>query len=97
MQHIRIIQIPKMKVVISGPLTDEKSFIKFKKWCKEYDKGVQGKLTAHDFVWYSSKIKATEWCYVLPVPVIDEDFGGFKTTELDFGLYAVAINIYLGL
>ncbi len=36
MVNIRIIEIPKMKAVYSGPLTDAERFTAFNKWFSEY-------------------------------------------------------------
>ena len=90
MQDIRIVEIPKMKVVLSGPITNEKEFMDFGTWWTNYDKSVKGKLVPRDFMWYNEKINAREWIYTLPNPEINRDYGGYKTKIFPFGLYAVA-------
>jgi len=90
MQNIRIINIPKMKAVYSGPLTDEKKFEAFNSWFSTYHASLTNELYPRDFMWYNERIGAQEWFYALPADAKEEDCGGFEIVDLPSGLFAVA-------
>ena len=90
MQNIRIIQIPEMKAVYSGPLSDGEKFTKFNKWFSTYHASLTNELYPRDFMWYNERIGAQEWFYVLPAGAKDEDCGDFEIVDLPGGLFAVA-------
>lgn len=90
MQHIRIISIPEMKAVYSGPLSDEEKFEKFNKWFSEYHASLKNELFPRDFMWYNERRGVQEWFYALPAGAKEEDCGGFEIVDLPSGLFAVA-------
>ena len=89
MQKFRIVEIPPMKVVTSGPITSPEAQGAFCAWWTGYDSRVSGKLTPRDFMMYNAGTQRTEWMYTLPVPEIGGDYGGYEVKEYPFGLYAV--------
>lgn len=93
MISFRIVEIPAMKAVMSGPIKTQEQFVRFGEWWTGYDKGVGGKLTPRDFMWYNEREQAREWIYALPVPETGGDYGGFEAKAFPFGLYVVASNI----
>ncbi len=90
MQRIRIVEIPMMKVVTSGPITTPEIQERFCDWWTSYDKNAPDKLIPRDFMVYNSRMQTTEWLYTLPIPDISDDHGGYEVKEYPFGLYAVA-------
>ena len=90
MQNIRIVNIPEMKAVYSGPLTDEKKFEDFVKWFSGYHASLANELYPRDFMWYNERLGVREWFYALPVGAKEEDCGGFEIVDLPGGLFAVA-------
>lgn len=93
MQNVRIIEIPKMKVVTSGPIYTMEAFEAFNQWFTEYHNSLSCELTPRDFMWYNEIKQATEWIYALPAGAKEEDCGGYEVKEFSFGLYAVAVCI----
>lgn len=65
-QNIRIVEIPVMKAVYSGPLTDEEEFEKFNQWFSEYHACLKCELFPRDFMWYNERVGEQEWFYALP-------------------------------
>lgn len=90
MQHIRIVKLPDMRAVYSGPLTDGERFERFVQWFSSYHAGLPGELYPRDFMWYNERLGAREWFYVLPAGAKAEDCGGFDIVDLPGGLFAVA-------
>ncbi|MGN1025014.1 MAG: hypothetical protein ACI4P4_01290 [Faecousia sp.] len=90
MQRIRIIEIPPMKAVYSGPLTDDKTFEKFNNWFSLYHASLKNELYPRDFMWYNERTHAQEWFYALPAGADAEEIAEFTVTDLPAGLYAVA-------
>lgn len=88
MQSIRIMEIPPMKAVYSGPLTDEETFEKFNTWFSRYHASLKNELYPRDFMWYNERVGAQEWFYALPAGA--EEIPEFAVTDLPAGLYAVA-------
>lgn len=93
MQNIRVIEIPKMKVVTSGPIYTMEAFEAFNKWFSNYHSSLTCELMPRDFMWYNEEAKATEWIYALPASAKEEDCGGYEIIEFPFGLYAVGVCI----
>ena len=93
MISIRIVELPRMKVVTSGLLKTQAAFEAFNAWWSAYDKKVMGKIAPRDFMWYNEREQASEWMYALPVPETGDDYGGYEAKEFAFGLYAVASNL----
>ena len=90
MQNIRIIHLPEVKAVYSGPLTDGEKFERFNKWFSEYHASLTNELYPRDFMWYNERIGAQEWFYALPADAKEEECGGFEIVDLPGGLFAVA-------
>lgn len=90
MQNIRIVNIPEMKAVYSGPLTDGKKFGDFVKWFSGYYASLANELYPRDFMWYNERLGVQEWFYALPAGAKEEDCGGFEIVDLPSGLFAVA-------
>ena len=90
MLNVRIIEIPCVKAVYSGPLTDESVFNAFLSWFSSYHASIPGELYPRDFYRTNERLGADEWFYALPGGVIPEDTGGFPVVDLPHGLFAVA-------
>lgn len=90
MQYVRIIEIPAMKAVYSGPLRDEETFERFNRWFSDFHESLTCELYPRDFMWYNEKIGAQEWFYALPQGTDSSQTGGFEITDLPHGLFAVA-------
>ena len=82
MQNVRIIEIPAMKAVYSGPLTSEEKFESFNRWFSRYHASLAGELYPRDFMWYNERLGAQEWLYALPRDAdLDEAADWMKTRE----------------
>ncbi|MGN1000110.1 MAG: GyrI-like domain-containing protein [Faecousia sp.] len=90
MISVRIIDIPKMKAVYSGPLTTGQRFEAFNQWFSEYHQSLKCELFPRDFMWYNERLGAQEWFYALPCSADNVDCGGFELRDLPHGLFAVA-------
>lgn len=90
MQNIRIVNIPEMKAVYSGPLTDGKKFADFVNWFSTYHASLTNELFPRDFMWYNERLGVQEWFYALPAGAKEEDCGDFEIVNLPSGLFAVA-------
>ena len=77
MQQIRIIELPRMKVVKSGPIRTEQAFNAFNKWFSDYHAALPCELSPRDFMWYNERKQATEWVYALPTGADETDCGGY--------------------
>ena len=77
MVNIRIIEIPKIKAVYSGPLTDAERFTAFNKWFSEYHASLKCELYPRDFMWYNERLGAQEWFYALPRDAEKDLTGGW--------------------
>lgn len=90
MQTIRIIEVPKMKAVFSGPLSSQEKFEKFNRWFTNYHLSLQCELAPRDFMWYNERVKAQEWFYALPQNADLSQITDYEIVDLPSGLYAVA-------
>lgn len=90
MVNIRIVEIPEMKAVYSGPLTSEERFEAFNNWFSRFHGSLKYELFPRDFMWYNERTGAQEWFYALPCDPAEVDCGGFEIRDLPAGLYAVA-------
>lgn len=90
MQHVRIIELPPMKAVYSGPLTDTEKFEKFNQWFSAYHASLTNELYPRDFMWYNERIGAQEWFYALPAGADTAQITEFEIVDLPSGLFAVA-------
>ena len=90
MQNIRIVNLPEVKAVYSGPLTDEEKFERFNNWFSTYHNSLKNELYPRDFMWYNERLGVQEWFYALPAGAKEEDCGGFEIVDFPSGLFAVA-------
>ena len=90
MVNIRIVEIPEMKAVYSGPLTTGEAFEAFNNWFSRFHGSLKYELFPRDFMWYNERVGAQEWFYALPCDPAEVDCGGFEIRDLPAGLYAVA-------
>lgn len=90
MQSIRIVKLPDMKAVYSGPLTDGEKFERFVNWFSAYHASLKNELFPRDFMWYNEQLGVREWFYALPAGAKEEDCGGFEIVDFPGGLFAVA-------
>lgn len=90
MQKIRIIELPCVKAVYSGPLTSGERFEAFVKWFSAYHALLTNELYPRDFMWYNERVGVREWFYALPAGAKPEDCCGFEIVDLPGGLFAVA-------
>ncbi|MDO5294438.1 MAG: hypothetical protein Q4F05_17020 [bacterium] len=90
MQTIRVMEIPKMKAVYSGPLSTDEAFMGFNKWFSDYHASLKCELFPRDFMWYNERIGAQEWFYALPEHADISQIKDYEIVDLPSGLYAVA-------
>lgn len=96
MKGIRIIELPKCKMVSSGCADDENPFaengklITFGQWWSALDKKRVDKFFPRDFMWFDREKKRLVWYYVLPDGVTDT--GGYDVVDFEGGIYAVHIS-----
>lgn len=95
MENIRLIELPKCKMVSSGcdvncDFSETGILGKFDKWWSAYDKNRKDKFFPRDFIWYDFKNEGLVWYYA-----IEEDISDCEYEIMDFngGLYAVATSI----
>ena len=88
MEGIRIIEIPKVKMISSGHGTLDELFE------KKFDKLILNQrkdFTPHDFMWYDPERNKMVWYYAVTHDDIDPC--GFEIIDFEGGLYAAAISI----
>lgn len=90
MQLIRIIEIPKMQAVFSGPLSTPDAFEKFAKWFSTYHAALPCELFPRDFMWYNERLGVREWFYALPAHADLSKITDYEIVDLPSGLFAVA-------
>ncbi|HEX3021216.1 MAG TPA: transcriptional regulator [Lachnospiraceae bacterium] len=88
MESIRVINIPQLKVVSSGAITNMEEFEAFDKWWSAID--VSNYITPRDFMWYNEKEKYMEW--VFAVPDNYSNFSNYQLVDFPGGLYAIATS-----
>lgn len=88
MNNIRVIKIPQLKVVSSGPITNMEEFEAFDRWWSAID--VSHYVTPRDFMWYNEKENYMEW--VFAVPDNYEISGNYQLVDFPGGLYAVVTS-----
>lgn len=81
---IRIIEIPKVKMVRSG----NSDLGKFDKWWMSISAKDTYSIFPRDFMWHNPKYNKEEWLYAIPPGT--SDYGGYDTLNFVGGLYAVA-------
>lgn len=90
MQSIRIVEIPKMKAVFSGPLSSKEKTEKFIEWFSTFHASLNCELFPRDFMWYNEKLSVQEWFYALPSNCNLSQITEYEIVDLPSGLYAVA-------
>ena len=90
MVSVRIVEIPPMKAVYSGPLNTPERFEAFNRWFSNFHASLKYEIYPRDFMWYNERIGAQEWFYALPGDIPEADCGGFEIRDLPDGLFAVA-------
>lgn len=96
MESIRIVELPKCRVVSSGcsteenPFADDSALMRFDRWWSTFDAERQDKFFHRDFMWFDHKKGGLVWYYAAcPMP---EDTQGFEVVEFPGGLYAAAVS-----
>jgi len=96
MESIRIIELPRCKMVSSGCSTEEDPFaedgllMRFDRWWSSLDAERPDKFFSRDFMWFDCVNNGLVWYYAAnPVP---EDTKGFEVVEFSGGLYATAVS-----
>lgn len=90
MQNVRIVELPKMRVVTSGAITNEEDFKNFDKWYKESEKNLSSNFMMLNFRWYNDELKSMESLYMMPSSNLSTDNCKYKIFDFDFGFYAVS-------
>lgn len=88
MNEIRVIFIPPLKVVSSGPINTMEELRAFDQWWSAID--MTNYITPRDFMWFNERINAMEW--VVAIPETHTEFGKYQITNFPGGLYAVATS-----
>lgn len=88
MNDIRVIYIPQLKVVTSGPINSMEELHGFDRWWSAID--MKNYITPRDFMWYNEKKNYMEWVFAVPEGY--SETGGYILTEFPGGLYAVGTS-----
>ena len=94
---IRIVELPKCKMVSSGfadegdPFVDGGRLDTFGKWWTELDKQRPDKFFPRDFMWFDRETERLVWWYAMPNGLTDT--GGYETVDYEGGLYAARVSI----
>jgi hypothetical protein len=84
-QNVRVISIPELKVVSSGPITNMEELDEFDIWWSSIE--LKHYITPRDFMWYNEKGKYMEWVFAIPENC--KDYGNYQLVDFPGGLYAV--------
>ena len=96
MEGIRIVELPKCKMVSSGPADEGNPFAEdgilraFDQWFAAADAKRTDKFFPRDFMWFDRETQRLVWYYVLPDGMTDT--GGFEVVDFAGGLYAAHIS-----
>ena len=96
MEGIRIIELPKCKMVSSGYADDGNPFAEggkldsFSIWFSSMDAGRTDKFFPRDFMWFDREKQRLVWYYALTDGITDT--GGFDVVDSEGGLYAAHIS-----
>ena len=87
--EIRVIRIPKMKMISSGPLTDEQVFAAFDNWWGKFD--ARDYITPRDFMQFNREKGCMEQLFAVPKGFRNrlKSRRRYKTVNFPGGLYAV--------
>ena len=91
---VRVIELPRCRMVTSGPADGEPegNFKRFSDWFSAYDKTRADPFYARDFMWASAD-GMFEWGFALAEEAAGVDTGGFDVIDFPGGLYAVAVSV----
>lgn len=96
MEGIRIIELPKCKMISSGyaddgnPFTEDGKLMTFSKWWSALDEKRTDKFFSRDFMWFDREKERLVWYYALTDGVTDT--GGYDVVNFEGGLYAAHIS-----
>lgn len=96
MEGIRIIELPKCKMVSSGyaddgnPFKEEGKLMTFSRWWSALDEKRTDKFFPRDFMWFDREKKRFVWYYALPDSMTDTS--GYDVVDFEGGLYAAHIS-----
>ncbi|MCL2512933.1 MAG: GyrI-like domain-containing protein [Oscillospiraceae bacterium] len=85
MENIRIINFPSMKMVSSGPITNEKELDEFDNWWSKID--MKDYITPRDFMYHDKERNCMIW--LIAIPKGFDDVGKYEMINFFGGLYAV--------
>jgi len=88
MEMVKIITLPKCRMVTSGLEGDQK---KFNKMWSELDQKRKDKFFPRDFMFFDEKTQKTVWLYAIEEWVTENDTKGFEIIEFEGGIYATSI------
>jgi len=88
MEKVKIITLPKCRMVTSGLEGDQK---KFNKMWNELDQKRKDKFFPRDFMFFDEKTQETVWLYAVEEWVTENDTKGFEIIDFEGGIYATDI------
>ncbi|MDF2589091.1 MAG: transcription activator effector binding [Anaerocolumna sp.] len=88
MEQVRVIRIPELKVVTSGPITNMEEFEAFDNWWSSIN--TKDYITPRDFMWFNEQKQCMEWVFAIPDGCTD--FDKYQLVVFPGGLYAVATS-----
>ena len=83
--EIRVINIPKMKMVSSGAITNMEEFDAFDNWWSNID--MSNYITPRDFMQFNKQKNCMEWLFAIPNGFTETK--GYEIIDFNGGLYAV--------
>jgi len=87
METVKIITLPKCRIVTSGE-GDQK---KFNKMWSELDQKRKDKFFPRDFMFFNEKTQKTVWLYAVEEWVTENDTKGYEIINFEGGIYATGI------
>ena len=92
MEGIRIVELPRCRMVSSGaadagdPFAEDGRLMTFSRWWSALDEKRADKFFPRDFMWFDRVMGRLLWYYALPEGVTDT--GGYEVVDYEGGLYA---------
>ena len=83
--EIRVIKLPKMKMVSSGAITNMKDFDTFDKWWSSID--MTNYITPRDFMQFNKQKNCMEWLFAIPNEFVETK--PYEIIDFPGGLYVV--------
>lgn len=90
MKDLRIIELPQMKMVTSGP-KDLEELGEFDSWWSNIEAKRENRIYPYDFMYFDAKLGKMVWNYILPSNVTDTM--GYDVIDFPGGIYAASISI----